>query len=1382
MILYERLRDKNLKEDYNDLDALKMDKDAVIDSFHFNWLTILAMKSMLSSKRKTKIDQYFRSEGPTRIEKITDETNNDFLMSLKLAYDNSQIKKSTATEMTKFAYLLRSGKIKEVDESIIRNWFVSPSDVSLPKDPLLKSIRKDFVSGTSLDGIIKSLFDYFKKKSKDIPTTDVPFFIWLFKGKIVSVLQKQNVTIKENVSKPKIFPANVTGNDLLPDSFKNDPAYKASLKKSSVTVNTDTPNYKDVVSNPAKDVKSVSIAPNTDPAIIAQAIQPSFDDKTFEEMEKLLEGRALENVLEDNISLLDSEEFIAALLTSPFKISLFLKTSHKGRIPYKRFSKKFGSDILEVFKSTQSIRHKMLDQGIYSYDHLDRSDKAKGGPYSTFKAWIKTGTSMTFEVVIEDFPKKHIGSGKKFDKFFKNMILNNKVLDFNRTSFEFLNYFSERTNLFKEESLALTLSFILFNRFPKTSFELYPNLFKKLQDSYSKDSWFSDTILEFEDNTDLHNKRLKEYFEDVYEGSSNLKFNYSFFPLTMNTIAEAIETLARTGKPFKVSEALAILENKTAPEGSTKQLSILKIKKILESSLRFEKTGEFLKSTGLTDKYFKNIYDDIEANNIRGIRKLSLDYEKSSYTTSMDDFNLFLLWLEKEGKNSFLKNMDIQGLEVIADLPYFGKAIEMITEPRTYWFKYSSKDEIDAYREKLFLTMSTENKTKILKIFFNTKKAEDSILFVPLAALSSKEFLSLREDWDFGRYQSQEIDELIESFFKSPFSISQPEEAYPGSVNTLVTVLKTLIEKGKVFYFGWEAFNYVDLNEEPSQLLKQAFKPIKNKIFRKKFLKALGPIDNHKKKAKWLTSLIGVVPESMETDIKEILTSEKTPEDILEFISLAKASNTYFYNDILTEDLIVSYLEKYSQNFEKDLMSVILSVEGSTVSITPETEKAFIKIASAIVSGKDLREDGIPTSQNLKNNYLDRRHAALKLSRGIEKITDPQSFVNVFSEIMKIDNETLDPSDRIYFFKERGPLSKLFTIEDPKLKNQTMEKLASAMDLYDTQRLKTKKNSAEEVKYGKRMDKVLNLFKTTLKNSVELDSLDNMLESFKSQKVKLPFSSLAQSNQHMIIEDLKRNIGNNFGSSISMPKKTKNKTYLKYLKEIEERNSKITKMGLPNAKVEPEDISQDQLDRESIDFNLKYNAFRHANGISCRILKKYKANFSRKDLFEEYKKNNISKDIIVPGFHGTGTIGANMISRFGFLVDNKAKVGRMLGKGLYIAANVDKSLLYIADQSYSRSSGYKGFIMKGQVVLGGDEGDGGDWKSGGFSTYNKLVSPEWAIKRVARQFLVEELLFVETISGSQFKSMLTNAGMNLDTVMAGQEIWGETPFRLLDRI
>lgn len=120
--------------------------------------------------------------------------------------------------------------------------------------------------------------------------------------------------------------------------------------------------------------------------------------------------------------------------------------------------------------------------------------------------------------------------------------------------------------------------------------------------------------------------------------------------------------------------------------------------------------------------------------------------------------------------------------------------------------------------------------------------------------------------------------------------------------------------------------------------------------------------------------------------------------------------------------------------------------------------------------------------------------------------------------------------------------------------------------------------------------------------------------------------------------------------------------------------------------------------------------------------------------------------------HGTGSIAAAFISKFGFRDIPEgvgiATTGKMLGPGIYLAKDVDKSLSYIGDAGYSKGKGSEGYMFECQVCLGEY---GVDFKDG---RGHKLVSPEWVAKKFQEQILVTKLYKLEIMSSRDFDKFI----------------------------
>nr|DAV42495.1 MAG TPA: hypothetical protein [Caudoviricetes sp.] len=144
------------------------------------------------------------------------------------------------------------------------------------------------------------------------------------------------------------------------------------------------------------------------------------------------------------------------------------------------------------------------------------------------------------------------------------------------------------------------------------------------------------------------------------------------------------------------------------------------------------------------------------------------------------------------------------------------------------------------------------------------------------------------------------------------------------------------------------------------------------------------------------------------------------------------------------------------------------------------------------------------------------------------------------------------------------------------------------------------------------------------------------------------------------------------------------------------------------------------------------------------------------------EKEGKENEVMSPVYHGTGSIGASMILRYGFAVvesTDKSVVGRMLGDGIYFSDVVDKVAQYIGDIGYSRGIGTRGYIFEMDAQLGEQWVD---HQSAGVpnATYQKdVVSPEWAVFKPNGQLRIRRAYEVQLISKNDMMSIQQKALM-----------------------
>jgi len=217
-----------------------------------------------------------------------------------------------------------------------------------------------------------------------------------------------------------------------------------------------------------------------------------------------------------------------------------------------------------------------------------------------------------------------------------------------------------------------------------------------------------------------------------------------------------------------------------------------------------------------------------------------------------------------------------------------------------------------------------------------------------------------------------------------------------------------------------------------------------------------------------------------------------------------------------------------------------------------------------------------------------------------------------------------------------------------------------------------------------------------------------------------------------------------------------------------------------SVKIKPQAISKlelndDDYDDLTIGFD-KFNRYKHG-GNAVKFIKSWNVNlpnntFANKSYLDDLKSRGITELTVIPAFHGTGSVAASMILRYGFTVISEnggsgtvATVGRMLGDGIYFSDALDKVAQYIGDDGFSRGIGTQGYIFEMDAYLGvrkdsayDRETPYADWYSAGVPGYVDeftTVSPEWCVIMPLRQLVVKKVHLVELVDGGYIDRVKT---------------------------
>ena len=206
-----------------------------------------------------------------------------------------------------------------------------------------------------------------------------------------------------------------------------------------------------------------------------------------------------------------------------------------------------------------------------------------------------------------------------------------------------------------------------------------------------------------------------------------------------------------------------------------------------------------------------------------------------------------------------------------------------------------------------------------------------------------------------------------------------------------------------------------------------------------------------------------------------------------------------------------------------------------------------------------------------------------------------------------------------------------------------------------------------------------------------------------------------------------------------------------YIKNI--KDNKYSANKLEDQKVEVLTNTQEELDKISVDLHRNKRNGKHGD-VTLKVLRTFNVAIP---LQEESQKTwieaNPTQEIINPMFHGTGSIGASMILRYGFRVissGDSSVVGRMLGDGIYGSNIIDKAQQYVGDKGFGRTVGTKGYVFLMNAALGEK---GKDYKVAGLGN-DSIRSPEWCVFTPNSQFKIFKAYEVQLINEAEIKPLL----------------------------
>lgn len=249
------------------------------------------------------------------------------------------------------------------------------------------------------------------------------------------------------------------------------------------------------------------------------------------------------------------------------------------------------------------------------------------------------------------------------------------------------------------------------------------------------------------------------------------------------------------------------------------------------------------------------------------------------------------------------------------------------------------------------------------------------------------------------------------------------------------------------------------------------------------------------------------------------------------------------------------------------------------------------------------------------------------------------------------------------------------------------------------------------------------------------------------------------------------------GSALDLRKARGKDITLQDIKDAAIQAAKTFK--LEEQAITPIKHSEEELEKISVVYN-RFNRYKHG-GIAVRIRRVFDVNVQSQQIGWKEFLDEVTESMKTgtyyhkfPQFHGTASLPASMILRYGFsVIDEKLAreagikyAGRMLGDGIYSSNVLDKVSQYINDDAptgVSRRRGVVGYIFE-MDTQGSTWGrtcnvSGADFSTGGTGEFygerGALVSPEWAWKYANKQCKIKRCFEIELINKDEMDSLVS---------------------------
>lgn len=741
------------------------------------------------------------------------------------------------------------------------------------------------------------------------------------------------------------------------------------------------------------------------------------------------------------------------------------------------------------------------------------------------------------------------------------------------------------------------------------------------------------------------------------------------------------------------------------------------LKTYMEEVLKYDKNSDFkeiIKQSILSsDNIFLNLNRPLDNTYFRryltfynkffeyfGDRSLTAHIIDKMYKISFNDENFELLKISLKNCNNIAITKDEENKLVNLLLGVYGRYNDVLSFDYKRYIGYYKKSfiiDLDIKKTLLSIYDSDSDSYNVYKGSYNLKSSvvrmatRLKIINAPISFMNSlSKAISdiILEKIDGNEKQAEFFDEFL-GFNSYP----EYESTFFGILNNWSDTINSIEDFVEKVIVSGTIYNQVQRCAILS-LVNDKFKNFVNEYLRntRQLLENSSldtrHIDKYESHAKNINEKIINVYISRLRD--NIITD--IPDDIKEMLKDTMSTNDSFISFINSSSNITGILGQLNK-----ILNKILSTDGNYIS--DKINNIFSDVNQQILNDKS----GYTTK--LESDFYS-QNLSIENKRSVISLFDRYMISKTIFD--NVDNIALESYVTAYnnIFVNNPNLSKKFDLYHGKYtKNQFKNLLSDKISIL---------YSNEDFKLIDRL--TINFEKKDQNDLLRRVRSNGLMSTMIKDSVKTDLIPVGKNlSEAEIISAFKYN-NFNIDAVTKLRKKPKESIgeYLKRFKDFVKQNN----ITLPDQKVKKVDRTKEELIRYTYEINTKYRAGKHG-AIGCQFVEEFDVQLDMTK-WEDFRKQYPDKKLY-PAFHGTNSVAAAMVTRFGFTVLSEKQLkdaggkfaGQMLGPGIYTAPKIDKVSNYIGNSNYG-SLGSVGYLFLMDETLGikgthyREAGTGGD--------------------------------------------------------------------------